>query len=60
MKVAAHPMVVAVALGLLGPTALQMPEKKRAPQSLEDWREVDAPTQEDKQAVADAWARLER
>ena len=32
MKLAAHPLVVAAALGLLGPAALDEVERERAPQ----------------------------
>ncbi|MCO4746730.1 MAG: hypothetical protein KC912_18185 [Proteobacteria bacterium] len=41
MKVVAHPLVVAVALGLLGPTALASDEKRGERDSSECREEID-------------------
>ncbi|MFT4624167.1 MAG: hypothetical protein ACI8PZ_002826 [Myxococcota bacterium] len=45
MKFAAHPLVVAVALGLLGPSALESmrPEAPRARTSASDLTDADVP-----------------
>lgn len=59
MKVGAHPMVVAVALGLLGPAALEMRDDEHVPETVADWAELDAPSVADRDAVAAAWARLD-
>ncbi len=56
MKVAAHPLVVAVALGLLGPSALEelAPAKPATPSVLE-LTEADAPDAEQIARVAEAF-----
>lgn len=52
-------MVVAVALGLLGPVALEARDDDDVvPETVADWAEIEAPSAEDRDAVAAAWARL--
>ena len=60
MKIGAHPRVVAVALGLLGPTVLEVRDDEEAPETVADWSEIDPPSLDEQEAVAQAWALLER
>ncbi len=53
-------MVVAVALGLLGPTVLEVRDDEEAPETVADWSEIDPPSLDEQEAVAQAWALLER
>ncbi len=52
MKVSAHPMLVAVALGLLGPNALAAPESDDEPQGAAKERSISPETTADDQLRA--------
>ena len=61
MKLAAHPMVVAVALGLLPPSALEVvagTEPASSERSLDEWEAMPAPSAESQALVAEEYLRI--